>query len=137
MSWTRGLVLVLLSALLILTFSDVVKSAAVRDSEPADPKDAARQVFMHESDASNFFKRRSRRSPRYYAETLESEASRQRAAQGVQRGAEDRVRELRGGGSRRAKREVEGDKRAAEGISLRWSLPSTLLVPLSGAGTQR
>lgn len=29
---------------------------------------AAQQVFMPESDASNFFKRRSRRSPRYYAE---------------------------------------------------------------------
>ncbi|XP_013881629.1 upper zone of growth plate and cartilage matrix associated a isoform X2 [Austrofundulus limnaeus] len=86
MSWTRGLVLVLLSALLILTFSDVVKSAAVRDSEPADPKDAARQVFMHESDASNFFKRRSRRSPRYYAETL--------AEQRVKRAASERRREF-------------------------------------------
>ncbi|XP_047431063.1 upper zone of growth plate and cartilage matrix associated a [Mugil cephalus] len=71
MSWTRGLVLSLLTALLIFTFSSVVKSAAVRDgSKPADAKGAAPQVFMPESDASNFFKRRSRRSPRYYAEFL-------------------------------------------------------------------
>ncbi|XP_029318050.1 upper zone of growth plate and cartilage matrix associated a [Cottoperca gobio] len=62
MSWYRVLVLSLLSILVLLTFSSVVESAAVRD----DPKGAARQVFMPESDASNFFKRRSRRSTRYY-----------------------------------------------------------------------
>ncbi|XP_008296169.1 upper zone of growth plate and cartilage matrix associated a [Stegastes partitus] len=67
MSWTRVLVLCFLTTLLILTFSSVVESAAVRDdAKPADPKGAARQVFMPESDASNFFKRRTRRSVRYY-----------------------------------------------------------------------
>ncbi|XP_037315560.1 upper zone of growth plate and cartilage matrix associated a [Pungitius pungitius] len=67
MSWTRVLVLPLLTTLLILTFSSVVGGAAVqRDSEAVDPKGAARQVFVPESDASNFFKRRSRRSTRYY-----------------------------------------------------------------------
>ncbi|KAM9328764.1 upper zone of growth plate and cartilage matrix associated a [Pholidichthys leucotaenia] len=66
MSWTRAFVLVLLATLLILTYSILVESAAVRDdSKPADPKDVARQVFMPESDASNFFRRRSRRSVRY------------------------------------------------------------------------
>ncbi|XP_041834056.1 upper zone of growth plate and cartilage matrix associated a [Melanotaenia boesemani] len=67
MSWTQALALSLFSTLLILTFSSVVKSAAVQDDpKPADPRGAARQVFMPESDASNFFKRRSRRSVKYY-----------------------------------------------------------------------
>ncbi|KAM9335016.1 upper zone of growth plate and cartilage matrix associated a [Symphorus nematophorus] len=69
MSWTRVVVLSLLTTLLILTFSSVVESAAVRvDSKPDHAKGPANKVFMPESDASNFFKRRSRRSPRYYAE---------------------------------------------------------------------
>ncbi|XP_023120657.2 upper zone of growth plate and cartilage matrix associated a [Amphiprion ocellaris] len=67
MSWTRVLVLYFLTTLLILTFSSVVESAAVQDdAKSADPQGAARQVFMPESDASNFFKRRTRRSVRYY-----------------------------------------------------------------------
>ncbi|XP_026219441.1 upper zone of growth plate and cartilage matrix associated a [Anabas testudineus] len=70
MSCTQVSVFSLLTTLLlILTFSSLVQSAAVRDdSKPADPKGAARQVFVPESDASSFFKRRSRRSPRNYAE---------------------------------------------------------------------
>nr|XP_046235727.1 upper zone of growth plate and cartilage matrix associated a [Scatophagus argus] len=69
MSWIRIVVLSLLTTLLVLTFSIVVESAAVRDDSKADPpKGPAQQVFMPESDASNFFKRRSRRSARYYAE---------------------------------------------------------------------
>ncbi|XP_060924924.1 upper zone of growth plate and cartilage matrix associated a [Limanda limanda] len=67
MSWTRVIVLSALTTLLILTFSSEVENAAVRDdSKPADHKGAARQVFMPESDASNFFKRRGRRSVQYY-----------------------------------------------------------------------
>ncbi|KAI3366476.1 hypothetical protein L3Q82_000607 [Scortum barcoo] len=67
MSWTRVFVVSLLTTLLILTFSSVVKSAAVRDdSKAGDAKGVARKVFMPESDASNFFKRRGRRSTRYY-----------------------------------------------------------------------
>ncbi|XP_069556047.1 upper zone of growth plate and cartilage matrix associated a [Brachyistius frenatus] len=67
MSWTRVFVLSLLTTLLILTFSGLVENAAVRDdSKPADHEGAARQVFMPESDATNFFKRRTRRSVRYY-----------------------------------------------------------------------
>ncbi|KAM7366932.1 hypothetical protein PAMP_014867 [Pampus punctatissimus] len=49
MSWTQVAVLSLLTTLVILTR-------------------AARQVFIPESDASNFFKRRSRRSFKYYDE---------------------------------------------------------------------
>ncbi|XP_029969526.1 upper zone of growth plate and cartilage matrix associated a [Salarias fasciatus] len=67
MIWTRVLVLLLLATLLILSFSGVVENAAVRDdSRPDRPEGVARQIFMPESDASNFFKRRSRRSTRYY-----------------------------------------------------------------------
>ncbi|XP_068443007.1 upper zone of growth plate and cartilage matrix associated a [Clinocottus analis] len=72
MFWTRVFVLSLLTTLLILTFSGEVGSAAVRgDSKAADPEGAARQVFVPESDASNFFKRRSRRSTRYYEQQAE------------------------------------------------------------------
>lgn len=43
-----------------------------RGVNPCDlwPLDAARRVFVAESEASNFFKRRSRRSPKYYAELV-------------------------------------------------------------------
>nr|B9TQX3.1 RecName: Full=Unique cartilage matrix-associated protein; Contains: RecName: Full=Unique cartilage matrix-associated protein C-terminal fragment; Short=Ucma-C; AltName: Full=Gla-rich protein; Short=GRP; Flags: Precursor [Dicentrarchus labrax]ABX09788.1 Gla-rich protein [Dicentrarchus labrax] len=86
MSWTRVVVLSSLTTLLILTFSSVVKSAAVRDdSKAGDPKGAARHVFMPESDASNFFKHRSRRSPRYYSE--------RQAEQRVRLSANERRRE--------------------------------------------
>ncbi|KAK2883234.1 upper zone of growth plate and cartilage matrix associated a [Channa argus] len=69
MSWTRVFILSFITILLILTFSSLVESAAVQDiSKPDDPKGAAQQVFIPESDASNFFRRRSRRSVRYYAE---------------------------------------------------------------------
>ncbi|XP_062299961.1 upper zone of growth plate and cartilage matrix associated a [Scomber scombrus] len=69
MSWTQVVVFSLLTTLLILTISTVVESASVRDdSKATDSKGAARHVFMPESDASNFFKRRSRRSPQYFAE---------------------------------------------------------------------
>uniref|UniRef100_UPI0037E82722 upper zone of growth plate and cartilage matrix associated a n=1 Tax=Semicossyphus pulcher TaxID=241346 RepID=UPI0037E82722 len=69
MSWTRVFVLPLLSILLILTFSSVVENAAVKDdSKAGEHKGAAPQLFMPESEASNFFRRRNRRSPQYYAE---------------------------------------------------------------------
>ncbi|CAN9508143.1 unnamed protein product [Ophioblennius macclurei] len=72
MTWTRVLCLFLLSTLLILSFSSVVESAAVRDdSKPERPEGVTRQVFMPESDASNFFKRRGRRSTRYYELQME------------------------------------------------------------------
>ncbi|XP_071369150.1 upper zone of growth plate and cartilage matrix associated a [Centroberyx affinis] len=90
MSWTRVFVLALLATLLILTISSGAESAAVRDDADTDakadePKGAARRVFMPESDASNFFKRRSRRSVRYQAEI--------QAEQRVRLSADERRRE--------------------------------------------
>ncbi|XP_061617249.1 upper zone of growth plate and cartilage matrix associated a [Phyllopteryx taeniolatus] len=58
-----------LATLLVLTFSGVGESAD--DPKPADVKAEARPVFMPEADADNFFKRRSRRSVRYYEQLAE------------------------------------------------------------------
>ncbi|XP_063316552.1 upper zone of growth plate and cartilage matrix associated a [Pelmatolapia mariae] len=67
MSWARVFVLSVLTTLFVITFFSLVEGAAVRDdSKASDAKGAAQQVFMPESDASNFFKRRNRRSVRYY-----------------------------------------------------------------------
>ncbi|TNN47533.1 putative cartilage matrix-associated protein [Liparis tanakae] len=79
MSWTRVLVLPLLTTLLVLTLSGVVGGAAVQADSAAAPEGAARQVFVPESDASNFFKRRSRRSTRYYEQQGKAHVSEQRA----------------------------------------------------------
>ncbi|KAA8579974.1 hypothetical protein FQN60_005509 [Etheostoma spectabile] len=78
MSWTRVFVLTLLTTLLILTFCSVVRSAAVRgNTKAANSKGSARKVFTPESDASNFLKRRSRRSTRYYEFLEQNERSRE------------------------------------------------------------
>ncbi|XP_058480293.1 upper zone of growth plate and cartilage matrix associated a [Solea solea] len=67
MLWARVFVLSVLTTLLILTFSNVVENTEVPDSsQPADDKGTSQRVFMPVSDASNFFKRRNRRSSRYY-----------------------------------------------------------------------
>uniref|UniRef100_A0A3B3UPG5 Unique cartilage matrix-associated protein n=1 Tax=Poecilia latipinna TaxID=48699 RepID=A0A3B3UPG5_9TELE len=78
MSWTRAFILSSLSILLIITCKYLVSMEGIR---------AARQVFMAESDASNFFsqKRRSRRSPKSYAEV--------QAEQRMKRAASERRRE--------------------------------------------
>ncbi|TWW64464.1 putative cartilage matrix-associated protein [Takifugu flavidus] len=56
---------------LILTFCSMAENAAVRDDSRAlRPRGAAQPVFVVGSDASNFFKRRGRRSGRYHAELL-------------------------------------------------------------------
>ncbi|TKS91117.1 putative cartilage matrix-associated protein [Collichthys lucidus] len=60
MSWTRVFVLSLLAALLILTCEYFVQMGGKTER--------ASRVFMPESDASNFFKRRNRRSYYDYAE---------------------------------------------------------------------
>ncbi|XP_074554781.1 upper zone of growth plate and cartilage matrix associated a [Halichoeres trimaculatus] len=86
MSWTRVFVLCSLTAILILTFSSLVENAAVKDkSKAGDHKGASQQLFMQGSEASNFFKRRSRRSPQYYAEY--------QAEQRVRLAADERRRE--------------------------------------------
>uniref|UniRef100_G3Q617 Unique cartilage matrix-associated protein n=1 Tax=Gasterosteus aculeatus TaxID=69293 RepID=G3Q617_GASAC len=70
MSWTRVFVLSLLTTLLILTreylFVGSWGKVSFGKLESFIPLGAARQVFVPESDAANFFKRRSRRSTRYY-----------------------------------------------------------------------
>ncbi|XP_077399950.1 upper zone of growth plate and cartilage matrix associated a isoform X2 [Vanacampus margaritifer] len=63
-----------LTTLLILTFSSVGESAA--NPKPADVKEARRPVFMPETDATTFFKRRSRRSVRYYEQLAEQRVHR-------------------------------------------------------------
>ncbi|XP_059360903.1 unique cartilage matrix-associated protein-like isoform X1 [Carassius carassius] len=73
MARTHTLLLTLLSTILILIVLARVESAAVKDGKDSEAQTGApKQVFMPASDASNFFKHRSRRSPRtseeYYAE---------------------------------------------------------------------
>ncbi|KAM9824175.1 upper zone of growth plate and cartilage matrix associated a [Neosynchiropus ocellatus] len=78
--------LCLLSAVLILSFSSLGESAVVRDNSKSDQTEGVAQgVFMKGPDASNFFKRRSRRSPKYYAEL--------QAEQQVKRAHSERLRE--------------------------------------------
>ncbi|XP_036374413.1 unique cartilage matrix-associated protein [Megalops cyprinoides] len=66
MTWIRPVLIALVVALLVLTLNYGAESAAVRDDsakkEAADPQGAARRIFMPQSDAANFFRRRSRRS---------------------------------------------------------------------------
>ncbi|XP_034019274.1 upper zone of growth plate and cartilage matrix associated a [Thalassophryne amazonica] len=86
MSWTRVIVISLFTALLILAISRLADSASVRgDTDTPESKGAERQVFMPEADASNFFKRRTRRSFRYYDE--------HQAEQRVRQAANERRRE--------------------------------------------
>ncbi|XP_061770605.1 unique cartilage matrix-associated protein-like [Nerophis ophidion] len=71
MSWT----LLVLAAL--LGVSSLADGAAVQDdSKSADAKEGARTVFMPEVDADNFFKRRTRRSVRYYEQLAEQKVQR-------------------------------------------------------------
>ncbi|XP_066561125.1 upper zone of growth plate and cartilage matrix associated a [Amia ocellicauda] len=64
MNWTRILYLSFLGTVLILAIAQEAGSAAVRDDkDKADtPASLKQKIFMPESDASKFFKRRSRRS---------------------------------------------------------------------------
>ncbi|RXN25709.1 cartilage matrix-associated -like protein [Labeo rohita] len=73
MAGTHTVLLTLLPTVLILIVLAGVESAAVKDGKDSEAKaGASKQVFMPASDASNFFKRRGRRSPgtyeEYYAE---------------------------------------------------------------------
>ncbi|XP_054632079.1 unique cartilage matrix-associated protein [Dunckerocampus dactyliophorus] len=64
MSWTRGTFLALLTVLVALSLSPQADSAAVPSSQDAakEPQGPLRRIFMKEADASNFFRRRSRRA---------------------------------------------------------------------------
>ncbi|XP_063074135.1 unique cartilage matrix-associated protein-like [Engraulis encrasicolus] len=87
MAWTRPLLLSLLAAVLLLNLCRETQSAAVKDDASKDTKDDASKdvkddkdshtgtqskdrVFMEASDASRFLRRRSRRSPKSYAESM-------------------------------------------------------------------
>ncbi|XP_037098934.1 upper zone of growth plate and cartilage matrix associated a [Syngnathus acus] len=60
-----------LITLLILTFSSFCESADDPNAADVKAPEAARRVFMPEADAATFFKRRSRRSVRYYEQLAE------------------------------------------------------------------
>ncbi|KAM9855031.1 putative cartilage matrix-associated protein [Aulostomus maculatus] len=64
MSWTYASLLALLGVLLALSLSPEADSAAVPSSTGSakDPKGPMKRIFMKEADASNFFRRRSRRA---------------------------------------------------------------------------
>ncbi|TKS73642.1 putative cartilage matrix-associated protein [Collichthys lucidus] len=63
MSWTYATLLALLAVLLALSLSPEADSAAVPSSTGTakDPQGPLKRIFMKEADASNFFRRRSRR----------------------------------------------------------------------------
>ncbi|XP_051546931.1 unique cartilage matrix-associated protein-like [Myxocyprinus asiaticus] len=85
MAWTQTALLTLLPFFFILIVLAGVESAAVSDGKDSETKVSSKQIFMPASDASNFFKRRSRRSPKTYAEYY--------AEQRVKMGANERRRE--------------------------------------------
>ncbi|XP_049929124.1 unique cartilage matrix-associated protein [Epinephelus moara] len=64
MSWTSAALLALLAVLLALSLSPEADSAAVPSSSTSrakHPRGPLRKIFLKEADASNFFRRRSRR----------------------------------------------------------------------------
>ncbi|XP_004567834.1 putative cartilage matrix-associated protein [Maylandia zebra] len=63
MSWTYATLLALLTVLFALSWSPEASSAAVPSSTGStkDPQGPLKRVFMKQADASNFFRRRSRR----------------------------------------------------------------------------
>uniref|UniRef100_G3NKQ5 Unique cartilage matrix-associated protein n=1 Tax=Gasterosteus aculeatus TaxID=69293 RepID=G3NKQ5_GASAC len=63
MSWTYATLLALLTVLLALCWSPEAESAAVHSSTgiAKEPQGPLKEIFMKEEDASNFFRRRSRR----------------------------------------------------------------------------
>lgn len=69
MAGTHTVLFTLLPTVLILIALAGVESAAVKDVKDSKAQaGASKRVFMPASDASNFFKQRSRRSPRTYEE---------------------------------------------------------------------
>ncbi|XP_077452578.1 upper zone of growth plate and cartilage matrix-associated protein [Stigmatopora argus] len=65
MSWNCGTFVVLLTVLVALSLSPEAECAAVPNSSQTgakEPQGPLRRIFMKEADASNFFRRRSRRA---------------------------------------------------------------------------
>ncbi|XP_026167385.1 putative cartilage matrix-associated protein isoform X2 [Mastacembelus armatus] len=62
MSWTHATLLALLAVLLALLLSPEADSTAVHSTGSAKhPQGSLKRIFMKEADASNFFRKRSRR----------------------------------------------------------------------------
>ncbi|XP_043093014.1 upper zone of growth plate and cartilage matrix associated a isoform X1 [Puntigrus tetrazona] len=68
MAGTHAVLLTLLPTVLVLIVLAGVESAAVKDVKDKAQAGTSKRVFMPASDASNFFKRRGRRSPTTYEE---------------------------------------------------------------------
>ncbi|XP_040199342.1 unique cartilage matrix-associated protein [Rana temporaria] len=64
MNWKQVLFLSFAAAVVLLAVSQVAESASVRsrDDGATDKKESLKKIFMQESDASNFFKKRGKRS---------------------------------------------------------------------------
>ncbi|KAK1790480.1 hypothetical protein P4O66_014363 [Electrophorus voltai] len=85
MAWVHIVLLTLLPTMVILNVLSEVESAAVKDGKVSKPQESPAQVFRTASDASNFFKRRGRRSYK--------SANEYNAEQRVQLAATERRRE--------------------------------------------
>ncbi|KAK7895964.1 hypothetical protein WMY93_021289 [Mugilogobius chulae] len=68
MIWTKAIIASLLMSFILLSITITEGATVDSDAKTNTPTEAGQQVFMVESDASKFFKRRSRRST--YAERL-------------------------------------------------------------------
>ncbi|GCB70136.1 upper zone of growth plate and cartilage matrix associated a [Scyliorhinus torazame] len=80
MKWKQNFLLCSLAAVFILTILEDSEGAAVPvDTKVEKEEGVKKQVFVAETDASNFFKRRTRRSPKSRAEMI-AENSQRRAA---------------------------------------------------------
>ncbi|XP_031214643.1 unique cartilage matrix-associated protein isoform X3 [Mastomys coucha] len=75
MSWRQVILLSSLSALVLLCKLQEGASASVGSRQAAgeEVQEGTKQIFMQESDASNFLKRRSKRSPMSRDEVNEQE----------------------------------------------------------------
>ncbi|XP_063786058.1 unique cartilage matrix-associated protein [Pseudophryne corroboree] len=70
MSWKRVVFLSLAAAVVLLAVFQVCESASVRKSDAgaAKNKESLKKIFMQESEASNFFKKRGKRSTKSQGE---------------------------------------------------------------------
>ncbi|KAM9754897.1 putative cartilage matrix-associated protein [Menidia menidia] len=62
MPWTHAALLAVFTVLLALSLTPEADSAAVSASTAKNPQGPMRRIFMKEADASNFFRKRSRRA---------------------------------------------------------------------------
>ncbi|XP_055048527.2 unique cartilage matrix-associated protein [Misgurnus anguillicaudatus] len=82
MSWMKPVLLTCLMVVLTITLFKGADTAAVsdkKDVKAADPQGSPPKIFMSEADASNFFKRRSRRATKTQDEINAEQRQRQAA----------------------------------------------------------